>query len=125
MTPTDARPVREALRSALAGAMAQRDRAAMAVYRTALSAIDNAEAVPLSDEHRASAIESSAAGVGRTEAERRSLTREDEIDIVRREVQDRHVTAELLATTNPDGARQLRADASLLQALLDGLAADN
>lgn len=57
MTPTEARAVREALRSALASAMARRDRAAMAVYRTALSAIDNAEAVPLGQEHRAGGIE--------------------------------------------------------------------
>lgn len=105
--------------------MAQRDRAAMAVYRTALSAIENAEAVPLGVEHRAGAIEFAAVGVGRTEAERRSLTGEDEIDIVRREVQDRRVTADSLATTSPDAARQLRGDASLLQALLDGLAVDD
>ena len=125
MTPTDALPVRAALRSALARAMSDRDRAAMAVYRTALAAIDNAEAIPLAEEHRAGAIELSALGVGRTEAERRSLTREEEIDIVRREVQDRHVTAEALATTNPDGAQQLRAGTSLLQALLDGLVEDD
>ena len=97
----------------------------MAVYRTALAAIDNAEAIPLAEEHRAGAIELSALGVGRTEAERRPLTLEEEIDIVRREVQDRRVTAEALATTNPDGAQQLRAGASLLQALLDGLVKDD
>ena len=125
MTPTDAPPVRTALRSALAGAMAQRDRAAMAVYRTALSAIDNAEAVPLGEGHRAGAIEFSVVGVGGAEAERRSLTSEDEIDIVRREVQDRRVTADSLATTSPDAARQLRGGASLLQALLDGSAVDD
>ena len=53
----------------------------MAVYRTALAAIDNAEAIPLAEEHRAGAIELSALGVGRTEAERRPLTLEEEIDI--------------------------------------------
>ena len=47
MTATDARPVRDGLVSALTAAIAQRDRAAMAVYRTALSAIDNAQAVPM------------------------------------------------------------------------------
>ncbi len=123
MTATDARPVRDGLVSALTAAMAQRDRAAMAVYRTALSAIDNAQAVPMGEEHRAGAIESSAAGVGRSEVKRRSLTREDEVDIVRREIQDRQLTADLLATTNPDSARQLRAGAVLLQALLDRIAA--
>jgi uncharacterized protein YqeY len=125
MTATDARPVRKALRSALTAAMAQRDRSAMAVYRTALSAIDNAEAVPLGEEHRAGAIESSAAGVGCSEVERRSLTHEDEISLVKREIHERQVTAELLASTNRDGAQRLRADANLLQALLDGLAAED
>jgi uncharacterized protein len=105
--------------------MTHRDRSGVAVYRTALSAIENAEAVPSSEEHRAGAIESSATGVARTEAARRALTREDEIYLVRREVQDRRVTAVSLAVTNPDAARQLRADASLPQVLLDGLAGDD
>ena len=101
--------------------MSDRDRAAMAVYRTALAAIDNAEATPVAGEHRAGAVELSPLGVGRTEAERRSLSLEDEINIVRLEIQDRHVTAEALASTNPDGAQQLRAGARLLQAILDGV----
>ncbi len=125
MTPTDVSSVRTALRTALTNAMAQRDRAATAVYRTALAAIDNAEAVPLAEEHRAGAVESSATGLGRAEVARRALTREDEIGIVQQEVQDRRVTADTLATASPEAARQLRSEADLLQALLDGLAGDD
>ncbi|HZV26920.1 MAG TPA: hypothetical protein VFG00_11575 [Acidothermaceae bacterium] len=51
------------------------------------------------------------------------MTREDELNIVRHEVEDRRITADALATTNPDVAEQLRADASLLQTLLDGQSA--
>jgi uncharacterized protein YqeY len=114
-----------ALRAALTTAMRHRDRSATAVYRTALSAIDNAEAVPLADEHRAGAIESSASGVGRTDTARRALTREDEIEIVRQEVRDRRVTADSVAAANPDAARQLRSEAGLLQALLDGVTGED
>jgi uncharacterized protein len=122
---TDPTSVTAALRSALAVAMSQRDRAALALYRTALSAIDNAVAVPLDEEQRAGAIESSAVGVGRAEATRRALAAEDEIDIVRREVQERLAAADSLASANPDAARQLRIDAGKLQAVLDGLAIDS
>jgi uncharacterized protein len=125
MTSTGDLPVSAALRSALAGAMARRDRAAMAVYRTALAAIHNAEAVPLGEDHQAGAVELSAAGAGAAEVERRSLTREDELGIVRREIRDRRVTADSLATTNPATARRLRDEAGLLQTLLDGLGEDD
>lgn len=104
--------------------MAQRDHSAIGVFRTALGAIDNAEAIPLTEAHRAGAIESSAFGVGRTDAVRRSLTRADEIDVVRREVRERRVAADAVATANPDAARRLRDEASRLQALLDGLDRD-
>lgn len=122
MTPTDPTPLRAALRSALAAAMARRDRAALAVYRTAISAIDNAEAAPLADEHRAGALEA-APGVGQADVPRRPLTTQEELDVVRGEVQERRVAAGSLAATNPDAARRLHDDADLLQTLLDGLAA--
>ena len=121
MAATDSASVTAALRSALAAAMAQRDRAAMAVYRSAIAAIENAEAVPLDEDHRAGAIGSSVVGAGRTEAERRSLTREDEVNIVTREVQDRRAAADSLAIANPDAARRLQSDAEMLQALLEDL----
>ncbi len=102
-------------------AMKDRDRAALAVYRTALAAIDNAEAVPLAEEHRAGAVELSPVGVGRTDAQRRSLTEQDMTEIVRREAQDRRATADSLAHANPGAAQQLRGEASLLSDLLDAV----
>jgi uncharacterized protein YqeY len=107
------------LRAALADAMTTRDRAATAVFRSAMSAIANAEAVELGDERPVGRGVTSAAGVGRTEAARRSLTSAEEIEIVNREVRDRLDAAELLATTRPDAARRLRTDAGLLQGLLE------
>lgn len=102
--------------------MAQRDRAAMSVYRTTIAAIDNSEAVPIGYEHQAGAIEAPAVGVGRTEAQRRQLTRTAEIDIVRAELQQRLATADSVALSRPDTAAELRNEADLLQTLLDGLA---
>jgi uncharacterized protein len=105
--------------------MSKRDRAAMAVYRTALSAIANAEAVPSGeavssgDDPRAGAIESTPLGVGRTEAPRRTLTERDEIAIVRAEISERRAAAESLGTASPAAARQLLADAELLETVLD------
>jgi uncharacterized protein YqeY len=120
MAVTNPPAVLTELRTALADAMARRDRAAMAVYRTAISAIENAAAVPVGDDQRGSAIESSAVGVGRTEADRRSLSRADELAILAQEIRDRRATADFLAVTRPETARELRSEAELLQAFLGG-----
>ena len=99
--------------------MKERDRTALGAYRTALAAIDNAEAVPLGEEHRAGAVEHSAVGVGRTDVERRAITEQEMAEIVRLDVQDRLATANSLASANPDAAQRLRREASLLLALVD------
>lgn len=98
----------------------QRDRAALAAYRTALGAIDNAESIPMKESHRAGAIETSAVGPGQTDAQRRLLTEQDMIDIVLQEADDRRAAAESLADAEPGAAHQLRHEASLLQAVVDG-----
>ncbi len=105
--------------------MKDRDRAALAVYRTALAAIDNAGAVPLAEEHKAGAVELSPVGAGRTDAQRRSLTEQDMTEIVRWEAQDRCATADSLALANSSAAEQLRREASLLFDLLDALSYGN
>jgi uncharacterized protein len=99
--------------------MKQRDRDALAAYRTALAAIDNAEAVPLGPCDQAGAIELSALGLGRTDAHRRQLTEQDMIDIVLHEADERRVAAESLTGAKPGAARQLHHEAGLLQALAD------
>ena len=120
MTDGGTPSIRAELRRAITQAMKQHDRQATAVYRIALAAIDNAEAVPMGREHRAGAIESSAVGVGRTDVPRRLLDEQDLIRIVEGEARTLRETADFLAHVNPDAARQRLRDAMLLQTLLDG-----
>ena len=122
MPPSEPRSVRTALTAAIADAIKRRDRTALAAYRTALAAIDNAAAVPVAARQRADAIEQSAIGVGRTDASRRDLSEAEMIELVAREVQERHATADSLTGTRPETAQQLRREADLLRALLDELA---
>jgi uncharacterized protein YqeY len=120
VTGSDAASIRDALKAAVIQAMKQRDRGALAAYRTALGAIDNAESVPSGTSHQASAMELSAVGAGRTDVPRRLLTEQDMIDIVLQEANERRAAAESLAGTQPDAAQRLRHEASLLQALVVG-----
>ncbi|WP_205752193.1 hypothetical protein [Cryptosporangium phraense] len=106
--------VRAALQDAVKSAMKSRDRAALSVYRTALAAIANAEALPVEAAPKAGAIEASAVGVGAVEAPRRELSEEDVAAIVRREATDRLTTASSLESADPDAATRLRAEAALL-----------
>ncbi|WP_323100972.1 hypothetical protein [Intrasporangium sp. YIM S08009] len=86
-------PLRLALRARLTAAMRERDRGAVSALRTTLAALDNAEAVPMSDvpglvagpsssEHVAGA----AVGVGAAEVDRRVLGEDDERAVVEAEV---------------------------------------
>lgn len=121
MSVVNAGPIRDVLRAAVIRAMKERDRPALSVYRSALAAIDNAEAVPLRDVDRAGAIESSVTGAGHTDVARRVLTEQDMIDVVRREITELHTSAESLAGTDSAAEQRLRSAAGLLQALLDGI----
>ncbi|MET8426023.1 hypothetical protein [Nocardia sp. NPDC004860] len=114
--------LRERLRAALPVAMKARDRNATAALRSALGAIDNAEAVDGSDV-RAGAIESSAVGLGAAERARRDLTESDIAGIVRAEIDDRLTAAEEYdgLSGGADRAASLRAEAAALSAhLVDG-----
>lgn len=119
MMISGAAPIRVALRSALIRAMKQRDREALAAYRAALAAIDNAEAVPLAPTDRAGAIEMSAVGAGRTEVQRRHLTDQDVIDIVTHETNELRQAAESLSDSAPETSQQLYRQAILLQTMID------
>lgn len=118
MTEPDRSPVRTALRAALTHALKQRDRRTAAVYRAALGAIDNAEAVPVRATPRAGAVEASAYGVGTAEAPRRVLTERDLLDLVEGEARERCAAADLVAA---DAAERLRHEAELLRALVRSL----
>ena len=114
----DAESIRDLLRSAVLQAMKRRDRALLAMYRTALAAIDNAESVPGDEQYRAGAIELSPVGLGRADVPRRHLTEQDMIDIVLAEVHARRAAADALAGAEPGAAQQLRGEADVLRALL-------
>ncbi|WP_328403966.1 hypothetical protein [Nocardia sp. NBC_00403] len=98
--------------------MKVRDRNAIAALRSALGAIDNAEAIDTVDV-RAGAIENSAVGLGAAEARRRDLTEADIEQIVRLEIADRRTAPdEYDSLGRPDRGDPLRAEAATLDALL-------
>ncbi|MET9492161.1 hypothetical protein [Nocardia sp. NPDC006630] len=118
--PAGPKPLRERLRAALTTAMKARDKTATAALRSALGAIDNAEAVDSSDV-RAGAIETSAVGVGAAERPRRDLTESDIEAIVRTEIDERLTAAKEYEslTGGADRATALRAEAAALATHLD------
>ena len=109
---------RRDLRTALTAAMKARDKPATNALRSALGAIDNAEAA---DETAAPAIEAGriaggVAGLGAGEVARRELTSDELVAIVRHEIADRHAAAsELEGLGAHDRAALLRGEAAVLQ----------
>jgi uncharacterized protein YqeY len=99
MTPTyrsddDGVPLRGRLREALGVAIKQRDRVAVAALRSALAAVENAEAVERGESvDRRLGIEQIPVGVGAAEVPRRELTELDVLGIVRAEIADRESAA--------------------------------
>ncbi|MFC4374803.1 hypothetical protein ACFO5K_11900 [Nocardia halotolerans] len=122
MTPGTPSPpgtaLRDRLRAALKTAMKARDRGAVSALRSALSAIDNAEAVD-AGQSKAGAVEDSAVGLGAAEARRRDLTEADIVAVVRREVDERRTAASEYDNLGHVQRRdQLTAEANTLAALL-------
>ncbi|WP_033291948.1 GatB/YqeY domain-containing protein [Amycolatopsis jejuensis] len=118
--------MRANLRDELKTALKNRNRVAITALRSALAAIDNAEAVPVSpgadgkagNEH----VVGAAVGLGAAEAMRRHLTEEDICTIVNREVDERTSAAdeyERLGRT--EQAEQLRAEAAVLKVHLESV----
>jgi uncharacterized protein len=120
--------LRERLRRALPAAMKARDRTALAALRSALGAIDNAEAVdaepdgweiadPDADDVDAvhPGFAGTVAGVGATEVERRSLSAAQMENIVRAEIEEREIAATALERAGQrQQAERLRAEVSVL-----------
>jgi uncharacterized protein YqeY len=119
-TPQPPTPLRQRLRAALPAALKGGDRVAVAALRSALAAIDNAEAVDRPDAaDRGLAIERSPVGVGAAEVERRVLTDARVADIVRTEVAEREAAArDYERAGRLDRARHLRAEAGVLTGIL-------
>lgn len=116
-TASDITSVRTALRAAIVDAMRSRDREAAATYRTALAAIDNAEAVPATQAPRDGAIESASLGVGVADAPRRTLTELQMRGIVAAEADALRKAAQAPAPR----ADSLRREADRLRRLLAAL----
>ncbi|MFJ9516807.1 hypothetical protein ACIRPK_00815 [Kitasatospora sp. NPDC101801] len=117
--PVPAAPLRERLRAALPAAMKGRDKVATSALRSALAAIENAEAVdvPAGASRPSSAIEWIAVGPGTAEADRRVLTEARIEQIVRAEIADREAAATGYDRTGPaERAALLRAEAAVLSA---------
>jgi uncharacterized protein YqeY len=115
--------MRTSLRRDLTAALKTRDRVAITALRSALAAIENAEA--LSIEHTSDRaaehghIAGAATGVGAAEAERRHLTEVDLHAIVEQEVHERSVAAEEYEQIGRHHlAEQLRSEAEVLSQYL-------
>jgi len=115
--------IRARLRGALPTAMKARERDAVTAIRSALAAIDDAEAVDadaaglrtVDSEHLAG----TAGGLGAGEVARASLDEEGTRAVVAREIAERRAAAaDYDRLTRPDDAARLRTEADALAALL-------
>jgi hypothetical protein len=115
-------PFRAALRQGLTTALKARDTEAMAALRTAIAAIDNAEAIATADTRRpvtSADIAGASRGVGSTEAVRQWLSSGQLVDIVDGQISEYAREADRYdALGRPDAAHRLRHRASILAAYL-------
>jgi uncharacterized protein YqeY len=118
----DREPLRLRLRAAIGPGMKAGDRVTVAALRSALAAIENAEAVDRGEAaDRGLAIGQIPVGAGAAEAERRLLTEADTERIVRVEIDEREAAARGYdAAGQPERAARLRAEALVLATLLAG-----
>src|SRR5215217_4914882 len=131
--PEATEDIRARMRRGLVDAMKARDQQAVAALRSTLARIDNAEAVD-ADALDAEALDAEPAlysgeghpavagsvlGVGAADVDRRVLTPEEMAAIVRDDVEEREIAAEVLVRVGrPDQAERLRAQAKLLTGYL-------
>jgi hypothetical protein len=113
------------MRAALPAAMKQRDTTTVTALRSALAAIENAEAVPGAETPAPiignSGIAGGAVGLGAGDVPRRDLSETQVAEIVRREISDRHQAADLYERAGRDDhARELRDQADVLTGQLGG-----
>ena len=118
----DAQALRAALRLGLTAALKARDRDALAALRTAIAAIDNAEAVPAPDAAlpaTSAHIAGARSGLGSSEAARRELSASELRDILRGQIAEHISEAGRYDTLGQaDAAERLRRQAHALTAYL-------
>lgn len=115
--------VRDRLRHALPAAMKARDRTAVGALRSALAAIDNAEAVDVAFAPTVNIadadVANSAVGLGAGDVQRLVLTDAQMAGIVRAEIADRRAAAaDYERAGRHDRAARLRGEADVLAAHL-------
>ncbi|MGH3812657.1 MAG: GatB/YqeY domain-containing protein [Pseudonocardiaceae bacterium] len=123
-TDDGAGTVRDRLRAALPEAMKARDSVAVAALRSALGAIDNAEAVDAGRAPQPGAgharLAGTVSGLGAAEVARRSLSAAEMDDVVRAEVVERHTAArDYERAGHRAHAERLRGEAAVLSSCLD------
>ncbi|SDU69378.1 GatB/YqeY domain-containing protein [Jiangella alkaliphila] len=115
---SEVQALRDRLRADLTAAMKARRPDVVTALRTALAAVDNAEAVAPSEQPSAATSEHVAGahtGLGAAEAERRELTAGDVRSILRAQVSERRTEAERYdAHGRHDAADRLRREADAL-----------
>ena len=123
--PADA--LRATLRDSLITALKSRDSDALAALRTAIAAIDNAEAVRIPDAQppamqppaMSTHVAGASSGAGSTEAARRQLSSSEVHDILRDQIADHAREADRYDTLGQaDAAHRLRGQARALEAYL-------
>ncbi|KRB43234.1 hypothetical protein [Terrabacter sp. Root181] len=121
--------LRPVLRTRLTTAMRERDRAAVSALRSAVAAIENAEAVPVHDGPTPTAsadVAGAAVGLGATEAQRRLLGEDAERSLVLAEVQSLvEAEAAYAAAGDRDRAQSAAVGIAVLTAVLDEVGHDS
>ena len=120
---TEAHSLRVRLRASLTDAMKRRDGIATPALRSALAAIDNAEAVDPAHapDVRSGPIAGAVGGLHAGEVPRLELSDDDIADVVRSEITSRKAAArEYERLGRGDDAERLRGEAAVLQRHLDG-----
>lgn len=117
--PETVQELRSALRADLLTAMKARRTEVVSALRTALAAVDNAEAVTVPDapvESVSEHVAGSGIGVGSTEIERRALSVEEVLRLLRAQVRERITEAERYDSHGRgDAAERLRREADALR----------
>jgi uncharacterized protein YqeY len=112
------RAIRAALRHGLTAALKARDSDAVAALRTAMAAIDNAEAVPApatNSPTTSAHVAGARGGPGSTEAARRQLSASDVRSVLRDQIAEHSRQAERYDTLGrADAAQRLRRQAGTL-----------